>query len=228
MGEIIEFASNGSRAQGYLAVPDSGHGPGVIVIQEWWGVNPHIRDVVDRLADEGFVALAPDHYRGAVTTEPDEAGKLMLGLQIATVAKDLAGAASALVSLPSVDGDRIGTVGFCMGGGLALLAPTVSDAIVCTSAFYPATPWPDYDPDWSRYARKAALINKAEADEPRQGPAIASYAEQIAAHGGTVVIEEYAGSQHAFFNDDRPEVYDAAHAERAWGLTLDLFRRSLG
>src|SRR3546814_3992689 len=77
MGEIIEFPSNGSTAQGYLALPDSGVGVTLVVIQEWWGLVPHIIDVCDRFAAEGFVALAPDPYRGDTTTEPDEAGKLM-------------------------------------------------------------------------------------------------------------------------------------------------------
>src|SRR6202043_2631124 len=79
MGEIVEFASNGSTAQGYLAVPESGSGPGVVVIQEWWGLVDHIKDVADRLAAEGFVALVPDLYHGqtASNREPDEAGKLL-------------------------------------------------------------------------------------------------------------------------------------------------------
>ena len=92
MGTTERFASNGSQAEGYLAVPASGSGPGVLVIQEWWGLVPHIRDVCDRFASEGFVALAPDLYHGASTTEPDEAGKLMMGLSIDRAAKDMSGA----------------------------------------------------------------------------------------------------------------------------------------
>src|ERR1700674_4345032 len=92
MGEMINFPSNGSEGQGYLAVPPSGVGPGVVVIQEWWGIVPHITDVCDRFAAEGFVALAPDLYRGESTTEPDEAGKLMMALNLGQAGRDVAGA----------------------------------------------------------------------------------------------------------------------------------------
>src|SRR3546814_16243633 len=92
MGEIIEFPSNGSTAQGYLALPDSGVGVPLVVIQEWWGLVPHIIDVCDRFAAEGFVALAPDLYRGETTTEPDEAGKLMMALNLAQAATAMSGA----------------------------------------------------------------------------------------------------------------------------------------
>ena len=215
---------NGEAVPGIIAFPPSGSGPGVIVIQEWWGLVPHVQHVVQRLAEEGFVALAVDHYRGAETTEPDEAQKLMLGLNIAQVADDLAAAAADLVAREEVEGDCVGVIGFCMGGGLALLAPTVSDAICCTTAFYPAMPWPQYAPDWSRYTGKGALIHKAESDEEWAGPAIAQYAEAITEAGGVVQVVDYPGSVHAFFNDARPEVYQAEHAQSAWSSTLAFLR----
>jgi carboxymethylenebutenolidase len=213
---------------GYLAIPESGSGPAVIVIQEWWGLVPHIVDVCDRLAAEGFVALAVDHYRGAETTEPDEAQKLMIGLNIGQVADDLAAAAAALVARDDVEGDAVRVVGFCMGGGLALLAPTVSDAICCTAAFYPAMPWPQYAPDWSRYAGKSAVVHKALSDEPGNGPAIAEYAEAIRSAGGSVDVFEYPDSVHAFFNDARPEVFQPENAALAWQRTLDACRACTG
>ena len=92
MGELIDFASNGGTARGYLATPAVGTGIPLVVIQEWWGLVPHIIDVCDRFAAEGFVALAPDLYRGETTTEPDEAGKLMMAMNIEQAAKDMAGA----------------------------------------------------------------------------------------------------------------------------------------
>src|SRR5881275_142109 len=92
MGEIVEFPSNGVTGQGYLATPSSGTGPGVVVIQEWWGLVPHIKDVCDRYAAEGFHALAPDLYHGESTTEPDEAGKLMMSLNLEKAATDMSGA----------------------------------------------------------------------------------------------------------------------------------------
>src|SRR5580698_2822421 len=119
MGELIEFDSNGDKASGYLAVPPSGQGPGVIVIQEWWGLVPHIKEVADRFAAEGFVALAPDLYHGRQVTEPDEAGKEMMALQMPKATKDMSGAVDELLTRST--GDHVGVVGFCMGGGLALL-----------------------------------------------------------------------------------------------------------
>jgi carboxymethylenebutenolidase len=218
----------GEDVPGYLAIPESGSGPAVIVIQEWWGLVPHIVDVCDRLAAEGFVALAVDHYRGAETTEPDEAQKLMIGLNIAQVADDLAAAAAALVARDDVEGDAVRVVGFCMGGGLALLAPMVSVAICCTAAFYPAMPWPQYAPDWSRYAGKSAVVHKALSDEPGNGPAIAEYAEAIRSAGGEVEVYDYPDSVHAFFNDARPEVFQPDNAALAWQRTLDAFRACTG
>src|SRR5438046_10553743 len=112
MGEIVRYPSNGAASEGYLAVPAAGGGPGVIVIQEWWGLVPHIRSVADRFADAGFVALAPDLYHGVHTAEPDEAVKLIMGLAMDQAAKDIAGAAEFLAGRAAVHG-AIGTVGFC-------------------------------------------------------------------------------------------------------------------
>ena len=218
----------GEDVPAVIALPAAGSGPGVIVIQEWWGLVPHIVDVTQRLADAGFVALAVDHYRGAETTEPDEAQKLMLGLDIAQVADDLASAAADLVARPEVVGDRVGVVGFCMGGGLALLAPTVSASISCSSAFYPAMPWPQYAPEWSRYAGKRAMVHKALSDEPGNGPIIAECAAAIRAAGGEVDVFDYPDSVHAFYNDARPDVFQPENAAVAWERTLQLFRDCTG
>lgn len=215
---------SGEDVPGYIAFPASGSGQPVIVIQEWWGLVPHIVDVCDRFAQAGFVALAVDHYRGSETTEPDEAQKLMLGLNIDQVGHDLAAAAEDLLRRDGVEGERVSVTGFCMGGGLALLAPTVSESICCVSAFYPAIPWPQYAPDWSRYAGKSAAVHKALSDEASNGPRIAEYADEIRNHGGTVEVYDYPESVHAFFNDARPEVYQPANAAPAWQRTLDMFR----
>lgn len=225
--EHVSIPVAGGSIPGILATPASGSGPGVIVIQEWWGIVPHIESVVNRLAGEGFVALAVDHYRGVATTEPDEAGKLMMGLRIADVASDLAAAGAWLQQRPDVTTAGVGVIGFCMGGGLALLAPTVSDEIAAAVAFYPVMPWPDYDPDWARYAGKAALIHKAESDERANGPTIAEYVSAISSQGGNAIVLDYPGSVHAFFNDDRPEVFQADNAATAWSTTLSFLRGRL-
>src|SRR5215469_5694376 len=119
-GKMVQFPSNGGTTSGYLATPQSGKGPGVLVIQEWWGLVGHIKNVCDRFAGEGFVALAPDMYHGQTASEPDTAGKLFMALNIAQAEKDLKGAI-AYLGQRSASG-KIGAVGFCMGGQLALFA----------------------------------------------------------------------------------------------------------
>lgn len=217
---------NGEDVPGVIALPASGSGPAVIVIQEWWGLVPHIVDVVQRLADAGFVALAVDHYRGEATTEPDEAAKLMLGLDIAQVSADLSATADWLLGRDEVVGETVSVIGFCMGGGLALLAPTVSDPIDRTVAFYPAMPWKHYAPDWSRYAGKSAVVHLAEHDNPATAPAVAAIAEQVHEHGGSVEVYDYPGGVHAFYNDARPEVFQPENARLAWERTLAFLRRA--
>ena len=122
MGEMISFPANGRTADGYLALPPAGSGPGLIVIQEWWGLVGHIRDVTDRFAAEGFVALAPDLYHGEAAKSPDQARKLLMALNIAEAGKDMRGAARHLLALDAVRPGKVGAVGFCMGGQLALYA----------------------------------------------------------------------------------------------------------
>lgn len=222
--QSITIDIRGGQVPAILAIPASGSGPAVIVIQEWWGLVPHVEDLVQRFADAGFVALAVDHYRGARATEPNEAQKLMLGISIEQVAADLAAAAEALLARDEVIGGSVRVVGFCMGGGLALLAPTVSDAITAAVAFYPAMPWPQFAPDWACYAGKSALVHLAEHDDPGTPPAVAALAEQIREVGGTIEILDYPGTSHAFFNDSRPEVYHAGSSALAWERTLAMLR----
>lgn len=228
MGDKVTYPSNGGTAEGYLALPDeaaSGR-PGVIVIQEWWGLVPHIYALAERFAAEGFSALAPDLFHGVTTGEPDEAAKLTMGLAMDTAAKDIAGAASYLIASHGVG--RIGCVGFCMGGSLALWSATLSDDIVATIGFYPAMPWARMSPTWSRYAGKAAQLHCAEGDGGSGADGIQQAKAGVEAAGGTVEIYDYPGTEHAFFNDTRSEVYDEAAAYTAWDRSLTLLRARLG
>jgi carboxymethylenebutenolidase len=228
MGETVSFASNGGTSEGYLATPQSPNGSAVIVIQEWWGLVGHIRAVADRFADQGFLTLAPDLYHGVATTEPDEAGKLMMGLAMDQAAKDIAGAAAFLAARPGITTGKVGTVGFCMGGSLALWSATLADPIVAAVGFYPAVPWERMGPKWSNYSGKAALIHCSEGDGTSAAPGIQQAKQAIEAAGGTVEIHDYPGTDHAFFNDDRPEVYAGAAAENAWERTLAFLASRLG
>jgi len=227
MGERVSFASNGGTSEGYLAVPESGSGPAVIVIQEWWGLVGHITAVADRFAAEGFVALAPDLYHGRQTSEPDEAGKLMMGLAMDQAAKDIAGAARFLAGREEVTGRGVGCVGFCMGGSLALWSATLSDDIVAAVGFYPGIPWERMSPTWQRYGGKSAMIHCAEGDGGSAAEGIQTARRAIEGAGGEVTVFDYPGTEHAFFNDDRPEVYRETAAKEAWSRTTNLFRAKL-
>jgi carboxymethylenebutenolidase len=225
MGEIVSYRSNGDTSAGYLAVPAGGSGPGVIVIQEWWGLVPHITSLADRFAEAGFIALAPDLYHGNHTTEPDEAGKLMMGLAMDQAAKDMSGAADYLAGLGAAN---VGTAGFCMGGSLALWSATLSEKIVATAGFYPAVPWERMSPSWSNYAGKSAIIHCSEGDGTSAAAGIQAAKTAIIDAGGECTLYDYPGTEHAFFNDDRPEVYSPDAAALAWARTLDFFRAKLG
>jgi carboxymethylenebutenolidase len=228
MGEIVEFPSNGHQAQGYLAVPESGSGPGLLVIQEWWGLVPHIKDVCDRFAAEGFVALAPDLYHGETTTEPDEAGKLMMALNLEQAGKDLAGAIGFLQGHDAVTSPALGVTGFCMGGGLTLwLGCTQPDAFAAVVPWYGLIPWPDAQPDWS--ALQAPVRGHiAEKDEFFTIDAARELEQKLRDLGKDVIFYVYPGAQHAFFNDTRPEVYDPEASALGWSRTIEFLRARLG
>jgi carboxymethylenebutenolidase len=226
MGEIVEFPSNGSTARGYLATPSGGSGIPVVVIQEWWGLVPHIQDVCDRFAAEGFVAFAPDLYHGDTTTEPDEAGKLMMALNVEQAAKDMSGAVE---KVREVSGRQaVGVVGFCMGGGLALvLACHRPDAIKACVPFYGLIPWEGAQPDWSKL--EAAVQGHYAENDAFFGPdQVKALKDQLQAVGKDADLRIHPGAEHAFFNDTRPEVYNAKEAEEAWRDTLAFFREHLG
>jgi carboxymethylenebutenolidase len=227
MGANVDFPSNGGECAGYLAIPEGGSGPGVIVIQEWWGLVGHITEIVDRFAASGFVALAPDLYHGVATTEPDQARRLLMGMAMDTAAADISGAAQYLTSLPSSVSDPIGAVGFCMGGSLALWSATLAPQIVATVAFYPGIPWERMAPKWQNYQGKTAIIHCSESDGTSMAPGIQLARTSIEAAGGQVALFDYPGTHHAFFNSDRPDVFDPKSADLAWDRTVDFLRKNL-
>jgi carboxymethylenebutenolidase len=230
MGETIEFASNGGTAGGYLAAPEGGASgtPGVIVLQEWWGLLPQITRTCDRFAAAGFTALAPDLYHGTKVplTEPDEAAKQMMALRMDEAAKDLSGAVDTL--LARTGRAAVGVVGFCMGGGLALvLATQRPDAVAAVVPAYGLIPWQDATPDYTKLT--AAVLGHAAGKDTFFTP---EAARELEAHlrelGKDVTFHHYEGADHAFFNEDRPEVYDEQAAALLWQRTVDFFRQHLG
>jgi len=222
MGQMVSFPSNGGTCEGYFAPAD---GPGVLVIQEWWGLVPHIKEVADRFAAAGFAAPAPDLYHGASTTEPDGAGKLMMAMNMAQAGKDMSGAIDYLRE--QTGRDRVGVVGFCMGGGLALVISTQRpDAVAAVAPFYGLIPWPDAQPDWSALGARVRG-QYAEQDEFFTPELARGLESQLRELGKDATITVHPGVQHAFFNDTRPEVYDAEASAKAWDATLALFRETL-
>jgi carboxymethylenebutenolidase len=226
MGEMVSYRSNGGTSEGYLALPSASDAPAVVVIQEYWGLVPHIVSLAERFAEAGFVALAPDLYHGKHTTEPDEAGKLIMGLAMDQAAKDIAGAAAYLAERPETGG-KVGAVGFCSGGSLALWSATLSDKIVATVGFYPVLPWERMRPDWSGYSGKSAVVHCSEEDGTSAAEGVQLARRSIEAAGGDCVLYDYPGTKHAFFNDDRPEGFDREAAASSWARTLDFLRKKL-
>ena len=219
---MVEFPSNGHTTHGYLATPASGRGVGVLVLQEWWGLVGHIKNVCDRFAAEGFAALAPDMYHGKTASEPDEAGKLFMALNIAQAEKDLRGAAAFVAQHSSTA--KIGAVGFCMGGQLALFAATLDPNVGACVNFYGIHPnvKPDYTklsgPVLGLFAEKDQFVN----------PSVARQVDaDIKARGKQSEIHIYPGVDHGFFNDDRADVFDKKAADDAWRRTLAHFRAHL-
>ncbi len=222
-GHMVEFSANGKTTMGYLSLP-AGKGPGVIVIQEWWGLVDHIKDICDRFAAAGYVALAPDLYHGQTTTSPDEAGKLMMALRIDEAEKELRGAVQYLLAHPSVEPKKIGTIGFCMGGALSLYAACENPQVDACVVFYGGHP--NVKPNLEKL-RAPVLGIYAERDQFVTPESVRQLEAQLKQLGKTAEIHIYPGVDHAFFNDTRPEVYNREAAEDAWRRTLEFFRTHL-
>jgi carboxymethylenebutenolidase len=223
MGTDVTFKSNGRMTGGYLARPVK-PGPGVVVIQEWWGLVPHIRNVADRFAAEGFAALAPDLYHGATAKSPDQAGKMMMALRIDEAAKDLSGAVAYLENDPGVTGAKVGIVGFCMGGALSLFAACTNPAVGACVVFYGIHP--NAKPDLA--SLDAPVLGFfAGRDTFVSPPVVAELDGQLAAAGKRHEFHTYQNAQHAFFNDTRPEVHDPQASADAWAKTIAFFRKEL-
>ena len=213
---------------GYLAAPAAGAGLGLIVLQESWGLVPHMKDVCDRFAAEGFTAFAPDLFHGTTTTDPDEAARLLTTLDLDQAAQDMSAAVDFLDGSEQVRGEGVGVIGFCMGGGLALLLGTVRpDAVRAVVPFYGVIPPDRPQPDWSKLE---APVQGHFAEKDAHIPA--ALVRELEAHlkslDKDVEVFMYDGVDHAFFNDTRTEVYDEQAASMAWVRTLEFLRAKLG
>ena len=226
MGDMINFDSGDDRYEGYLAKPASGKGIGVIVLQEWWGLVHHIKDVCDRFAKEGFVALAPDLYQGkkAELDEPDEAGKLLMALDIDRTAEVLARAAQWLVENDAVTSKQVGVVGFCMGGQLSMFAACLTDHIGAAVNFYGIHP--NVKPNFKELNAPLLGIFALKDHSYATPETVKKMDRELTKLGKPHEFHEYE-ADHAFFNNERPEVYNKAAADAAWKTTLEFFRKNL-
>ncbi len=199
MAETISFPSNGSDASGYLVKPEGGSGPGVLVIQEWWGLDSGIKEMASRLAAAGFVALAPDLYHGELAQhdEMDKAGQLMQSMPPDRAARDMSGAIDYLSALDGVTGRGIGVVGFCMGGMLSfLIAAGRPDKVVAVVPFY-GFPQGDMEPDWSSMTA-TVRGHMAEHDDFFSPAGAAALEAKLQGLGKDVTLTVHAGTGHAF------------------------------
>lgn len=225
----VQYPSGNVTMKAFVAAPQTKEKrPAVIVIQEWWGLTDHIKDIARRYAAEGYVAIAPDLYSRlghALTTDAGEAGKLMNTLKQEDGLTDLNATVAYLTSVPEVDGARIGVTGFCMGGSYALMFPCVNPAIKAAVPFYGQVPNPDAPlqklsaPVLYLYGEDDGWITKA--DVQRLAAALKKYNKPGE-------IKTYPGAPHAFFRDNDPSVYRPEAAKDAWGRTKAFFKQHLG
>ncbi|HEX3068069.1 MAG TPA: dienelactone hydrolase family protein [Thermoanaerobaculia bacterium] len=219
MGEHVEFPSNSHSCRGYVA----GKGPGVVVIQEWWGLVPHIEDIVDRFAGEGFSAIAPDLFHGATASSPDEAGRMLMELDADRAEKEIAAAGAYLLNRPECTSKKYGVIGFCMGGALAQYTATKESDAAATVSFYGG--FKKVASDWKNLSAPILLIY-AEKDQGVPAEQGRELAKQLEEMGKDVQLVVYPDVNHAFFNDTGRN-YNAAAAADAWKRTIEFFRANV-
>jgi carboxymethylenebutenolidase len=224
MGEKVNVTLNGQKVDGWLAKPAAGKGPAVVVIQEWWGLVPHVKDVTERFAKEGFVAFAPDLYHGKTTTSPDEAGRLLMELDVERAGREIAGAGAFLLKRPECASKKFGVIGFCMGGALAQYAATSNPNVGAAVSFYGG--FKKVPLDWKHLASPLLLLYGGK-DTGVPASDAKPLEEKLKGMGKDVEAIVYPDAGHAFFNDSRANVYDPQASVDAWKRTLALLRRAL-
>jgi carboxymethylenebutenolidase len=229
MAQTVEFKSNGSAASGYLVTPPSGSGPGVLVLQEWWGLDSSTKQVADQLGEAGFVALAPDLYHGELAqhTEMDKASKLMQSLPPDRAARDMSGAIDYLAAHKAVTSKGIGVVGFCMGGMLALMIATNrGDTVKAVVPFY-GFPQGPMEPDWSKLTATVSG-HMAEKDDFFKPEAARALEAKLRGMGKDVTFTVHPGTGHAFMAPHNAlGTHNPEKANEIWPKVISFLRDNL-
>lgn len=218
--ESLSFSTPNGDTTAYVAMPDTPNGKAVVVVHEWWGLNDHVKDIAGRYASEGFIAIAPDLYRGKVATNPDEASKMMHGLAIEDGLLTIAKASDAAREAYGVS--HLGITGYCMGGTFALRAACQLEGFSAAAPFYGDIPEDEILKDLSTptvfiSGTRDAWIN----------PEKVAQLEDATSRFELPVQSVKYDADHAFFNDTRPEVYDERAANDAWALVIGFFNDKL-
>ena len=210
---MVEFDVDGQTARGYMVTPAGGEEhPGLIVIQEWWGLNDHIKDIAGRFAGEGYVALAPDLYEGKVTKDPEQAGQYMQNLDQSRALQILNAAVEFLKKQQNVKAGSIGVTGFCMGGTYALLLASHNENVRASAPFYGDVPG---DGVLEKLSAPVLFIG-AENDPWITQEKMKRLKDAMDKYGKEGEVKVYSGVGHAFFNDTRKDAFDKEAAEDAW------------
>ena len=223
--ETVSYPSGTETVSAYLAVPDTaGPLPALVVIHEWWGLNDWVKEQAQKFAEHGYVALAPDLYRGKVANDPNMAHELSRGLSQDQGVRDLKAAFDYLASRPDVRHDKIGSVGWCMGGGYSLQLAVNEPKLAACVVNYGSMPT---DKDAIERIHAPVLGNFGAEDHGITPAAVQTFESAMKAAGKSIDVKEYDGAGHAFENPNNKAGYREAAAKEAWGRTLEFLNRTL-
>jgi carboxymethylenebutenolidase len=218
--EFLKFESSTEQCSAYVAIPAGENNKAILVIQEWWGLNEHIMDITRRYASEGFIAIAPDLYHGQVARSSGEASQMMHDLSLDDGIDTIRGAIDAARGSYGIS--HLGITGYCMGGTFTLRAACQLEGLSAAAAFYGDIPQEDV----LRNLRVPTVFVSGTRDSWINPEKVAQLEDAAERYELPIHSVKY-DADHAFFNDTRPEVYDATAASDAWALVVGFFRDKL-
>ena len=218
--ETLEVQTENGASNAYVAFPDDVNDKAVVIIQEWWGLNDHIKDIAGRYADEGFIGIAPDLYRGKVATNPDEASKMMQALASEDGLGTIKGSLDSASEKFGIT--HFGITGYCMGGTFALRAACALEGLSAAVPFYGDIP----EEELLSKLRTPTIFISGTRDGWITPEKVAAMEDVVERYELPLTSVKY-DADHAFFNDTRPEVYDQTAASDAWAKAIAFFKENL-